>query len=97
MSGMPGLPQLPELPELPFPLPELPGNELPDFPVLPDFPWEDLIPPNQIIPDIDWGNILPPDFPLIPGLFDTTTVSVNNNEYKVPTFITALSDQWLND
>ena len=97
MSGMPGLPQLPELPELPFPLPELPGNELPDFPVLPDFPWEDLIPPNQIIPDIDWGNILPPDFPLIPGLFDTTTVSVNNNEYKVPTFTTALSDQWLND
>ena len=97
MSGTPGLPQLPELPELPFPLPELPGNELPDFPVLPDFPWEDLIPPNQIIPDIDWGNILPPDFPLIPGLFDTTTVSVNNNEYKVPTFTTALSDQWLND
>ena len=90
---------LPDFPELPFPLPlPLPGDELlPDFPVIPDFPWEDLLPPDIVIPDIDWEDFLPPDFPVIPGLFDTTTVSVENNSYKVPTFTTALTDNYLQD
>ena len=103
MAFIPGFPNLPQLPQLPVPLPqipqlpELPGNEIPDFPVLPDFPWEDLLPPGQIIPDFNWEDLLPPEFEIIPGLCDTTTVSVDNNAYKVPTFTTALSDRWLND
>ena len=91
--------QLPDFPELPFPLPlPLPGDELlPDFPVIPDFPWEDLLPPDVVIPDINWEDFLPPDLPFIPGLFDTTTVSVANNVYKVPTFTTSLTDNYLQD
>lgn len=91
--------QLPDFPELPFPLPlPLPGDELlPDFPVIPDFPWEDLLPPDVVIPDINWEDLLPPDLPFIPGLFDTTTVSVANNVYKVPTFTTSLTDNYLQD
>ena len=93
IPGFPELPQLPQLPQLPE-LPELPGANLPDFPVIPEFPWEDIIPPNQIIPDINWDDLLP-DFPLIPGFFDTTSVSTDGNTYNVPTFTRSLTNNFL--
>ena len=70
---------------------------IPDLELLPDYPWEDIFPPIEIprLPDFAIPQI--PDIKWFPGLFDTTTVTVDKDSYKVPTFTTGLTDRWLDD